>query len=724
MSPKDTEDNAHNDSPPAKGVNRREFLRRLGITGGGIVVFSPFGPKASWAQRRRTLSRSGFLSANVPTDFNAFLRISVDNRVTCLTGKVEMGQGVITSLPQMLAEELDVPYESVDIILGDTDLCPWDAGTFGSLTTPYFGTFLREAAAEAKGVLKELAAERFNCPVSQVETKDGTIFNKKNPSAKATYGELTQGKIIERHLDEIPLLKKPDQFTIVGTPRLSRDVEDKVTGRAKYAGDIRLPGMLYARILRPPAHGARLKSADTTEAEKIKGVKVIRDRRLIAVLHEFPDVAEEALEKVRAEYDLPEPAVDNTSIFKHLEKSAPSGEVFKAKGSLEAGRKLSAKNFKAAYLNHYVAHAPMETHTAVVQIKGNKATAWVSTQTPFWAKRDVARALRFPSENVRVITPFLGGGFGGKTSNQQAVEAARLAKLTGRPVQVAWSRKEEFFYDNFRPAAVIKVESGLDLSNRIAYWDYDNYFAGTRSSQPVYDIPHLRVMFRGGWMRAGRAHPFRVGAWRGPGSNTNVFAMESQVDLMAEAAGLDPLEFRLKNLKDKRMRRVLLAVSEKFGHSFAKAPSEKGYGLACSDYHGTYVAAAAQVSVDKKTGRVQAERVVLAQDMGQIINPAGAEAQIEGCITMGLGYCFTEEIRFKGGQVLDENFDTYKIPRFSWLPKIETVLIDNPTMDPQGCGEPPITVMGAVMANAVYDAIGVRLFELPMTPARVKKALG
>jgi CO/xanthine dehydrogenase Mo-binding subunit len=200
--------------------------------------------------------------------------------------------------------------------------------------------------------------------------------------------------------------------------------------------------------------------------------------------------------------------------------------------------------------------------------------------------------------------------------------------------------------------------------------------------------------------------------------------MESQVDLMAEAAGLDPMEFRLKNLKDKRMRRVLLAVSEKFGHTFAKAPSKKGYGLACSDYHGTYVAAAAQVSVDKKTGRIQAERVVLAQDMGLIINPAGAEAQIQGCITMGLGYCFTEEIRFKGGQVLDENFDTYELPRFSWLPKIETVLIDNPAMDPQGGGEPPITVMGAVMANAVYDAIGVRLFELPMTPARVKKALG
>jgi CO/xanthine dehydrogenase Mo-binding subunit len=324
---------------------------------------------------------------------------------------------------------------------------------------------------------------------------------------------------------------------------------------------------------------------------------------------------------------------------------------------------------------------------------------------------------------VQVITPFVGGGFGGKTRNQQVIEAARLAKMAGRPVQVAWSRKEEFFYDTFRPAAVIKVKSGLDHKNRIAFWDYDNYFAGTRSSHPFYDIPHHRVVSRGGWMGGAGAHPFAVGAWRGPGSNTNVFAMESQMDIMAEGAGVDPLQFRLNHLTDKRMQRVLRTAADQFARPFTKAPTKRGYGIACTDYRGTYLATMAEVEVDKKTGYVKVKRVVCAQDMGEVINPEGARLQIEGCITMGLGYVLSEEVRFEGGKILDENFDTYALPRFSWLPKIETVLIDNPDMPPQGGGEPAITAMGAVIANAVYDATGVRLFELPMTPERIKSAM-
>jgi len=359
-----------------------------------------------------------------------------------------------------------------------------------------------------------------------------------------------------------------------------------------------------------------------------------------------------------------------------------------------------------------------------VQIEGQTATVWASTQTPFWAQREVARTLGLATGDVRVITPFVGGGFGGKTRNQQVIEAARLARLAGKPVQVAWTRKEEFFYDTFRPAAVIKVGSGLARNQRIVFWDYDNYFAGSRSSQLFYDIPNHKVAARGGWMGGGgQAHPFRVGAWRAPGSNSNVFAMESQIDIMAQSAGADPLTFRLAHLTDQRMRRVLLAAADKFGHRFAAAPAKKGVGIACADYKSTYVATMAEVSVDKKSGTIRVERVVCALDMGEVINPAGARLQIEGCITMGLGYALREEIRFEGGKILAENFDTYELPRFSWLPKIETVLLDNPSMPPQGCGEPAITPMGAVIANAVYDAVGVRMFELPMTPARIKKAI-
>jgi len=691
-------------------ISRREFFKRMGLLSGGIVVYISLDDPSSWAQQ--------------PTDINAFLRIGADGRVTCFSGKIEMGQGIVTSLAQMLGDELGVPLTSVDMVMGDTSLCPSDMGTFGSLSTKTFGVALRRAAAEARAVLIQMAAEHLQISSERLIVKDGEVIDSHNPDKKVTYARLTRGKRIERHLKESISTQDSSQHTISGKAVGRTDAKQKVTGEARYTGDIRLPDMLYAKILRPPVHGARLKSVDTGDANKVKGVQVIQDNDLIAVLHKYPDEAEKALEMVQAEYELPEPKVDNSTIFEHLLDSAPPREGVAESGNLEEGRKLATKTFESAYLNHYVAHAPIETHTAVVDIEGSKATVWASTQTPFWAQKEVARTLGFSSRDVRVITPFVGGGYGGKTRNQQVIEAARLAKLSGRPVQVAWSRKEEFFYDTFRPAAVIKVKSGLDNENRIVYWDYENYFAGPRSSRPFYDIPHHRVLSRGGWMGGSQAHPFGVGAWRGPGSNTNVFAMESQIDIMAQAIGMDPLEFRLNNLTDKRMQRVLRAAAERSGRPFIKAPTGRGYGLACTDYKGTYVVTIAEVKVDEKTGNVQVERVVCAQDMGEVINPEGAKLQIEGCITMGLGYVLSEEIRFKGGRILDENFDTYELPRFSWLPKIETILIDNPEMAPQGCGEPAITPMGAVIANAIFDATGVRLFELPMTPERITIALG
>jgi isoquinoline 1-oxidoreductase len=696
--------------PSSYPVTRRGFLKRLGMLGGGIVVYVSAGDILSWA---RQLS-----------DFNAFFRIGADGRIACFTGKIEMGQGVITSLAQMLADELVVPLASVDMVMGDTLLCPYDRGTFGSLTTPYFGATLRQAAAEARSALIQMAAEKLKVPSSQLTVKDGQVSDLKNPTLKVTYAQLTGGKIIERHLKQSAALLPASRHTVSGKATGRMDARQKVTGEARFSGDIRLPGMLYAKILRPPAHDAVLKSINLEPAKKIKGVKVIRDGDLIAALHIYPEDAQKALDKIKVEWEQPQPKVDHNTIFEHLINSAPPAENITSKGSIQTGRDLAEQEFEVAYLNHYVAHAPMEPHTAVVQIEGRKATVWASTQTPFWAQQEVARTLRHSQQDVRVITPFVGGGFGGKTRNQQVIEAARLARLARKPVQVAWTRKEEFFYDTFRPAAVIKVRSGLDRNHRIAFWDYDNYFAGSRSSKPFYDIPHQRVAARGGWMGGSRrAHPFPVGAWRGPGSNTNVFAMESQIDIMAAAAGMDPLTFRLNHLTDERMRNVLNAAAEKFGHRFARAPSRRGFGLACTDYKGTYVATIAAVKVDMESGVVQVQRVVCAQDTGEVINPDGVRQQIEGCITMGLGYVISEEIRFRGGKILDENFDTYELPRFSWLPEIETVLVDNPTIPPQGCGEPAITPMGAVIANAVYDAIGVRLYELPMTPARIKMAI-
>ena len=696
-------------------VTRREFLK---IGGSGIFVFFTLGPSALLAQGHSS-SRPG-----LPDDFNAFLRIGEDGSVSCFTGKIEMGQGVVTSLAQMLADELDVSLDTVRMVMGDTDLCPWDMGTFGSRTTRFFGPPLREAGAQARSVLLELAAERLDAPVESLRTENGVVFHAKNEEARVSYAELTRGKRIERRVSGPVSVKKPSEFKIMGTPVTRTDALDKVTGKTKYAGDVRVEGMVYAKVLRPPAHGAKLVRVDVSRAEEVEGVQIVRDGDLVAVLHRYPDVAEWALARVEADFLVPESDLHEDNIHDHLLKVAPAGEEVAREGDLEAGESEIKDVVEATYLDGYVAHAPIEPHTALVVPEGDRATVWPSSQTPFRAKEDAAAALGVPADRVRVISPYVGGGFGGKTRNLQVEQAARLAKLGGKPVQVAWSREEEFFYDTFRPAAVVKVRAGIDDAGSIGLWDYRVYFAGQRGSEHFYDIPHHRTLaHNSSWVGPPGSHPFLTGAWRAPSNNTNTFARESHVDILAAKAGTDPLEFRLRHLKDEKMRRVLEAAAGKFGWRAAPAPSGRGFGVACGIDAGTYVATMAEVEVDAETGRVKVKRVVCAQDMGLAVNPQGAAIQMEGCVTMGLGYALAETVRFKGGKVLDANFDTYEIPRFSWLPAIETVVLDRKESAPQGGGEPAIVTMGGVLANAVFDASGARVFRMPMTPARIKEAM-
>jgi isoquinoline 1-oxidoreductase len=694
-------------------MTRREVLQLLG---GGIVILFTGGEVLA----QRSGGRRGGSGQGLPEDFNAFLRIGEDGKVTCFTGKIEMGQGPITSLAQELADELDVSLDSVQMVMGDTDLCPWDMGTFGSMTTRFFGPALRAAGAEARAVLLELAAEQLGKPVEQLVVEDGVVFDRANRDARVSYAQLAKGKQIARHAKAT--LKRPAEFKLIGKPTTRRDALAKVTGAAKYAADIQPPGMLYAKILRPPAHGATLKSVDVSGAKEVKGAQVVRDGDLVAVLHEHPDEAERALSRIKAEFEPSALSVDDASIFDHLLAATDGGEEVARGGDLKQGEAHAAQLFENTYLNSYVAHAPIEPHAAVVQIEGGKATVWASTQTPFSARDEVAEALGCSQEEVRVISPFVGGGFGGKSRNLQVVEAARLAKLTGRPVQVAWSRAEEFHDDSFRPAAVVKIRSGLTTEGRVSFWDYHVYYAGSRGAELFYDFPnHLTVAHGSGW--GGGPHPFATGAWRAPGNNTNTFARESQIDLMAAKAGADPVEFRLKHLRDEKMRGVLTAAAGKFGWTSARPAAGRGCGVALGIDSGTYVATMAEVEVDESTGAVKVRRVVAAQNMGLVVNPEGARIQMEGCITMGLGYALTEEVHFRGGEILDRNFGTYQLPRFSWLPQIETLLVEDRNADPQGGGEPAIITMGAVVANAICGATGARLLQLPMTPRRIVEAL-
>jgi len=692
-------------------LDRREFIRILGP--GVYVLF--------WANDFIFAQQPG--ARGYPEDFNAYLRIGEDGRVTCFSGKIEMGQGIIASLAQMLAEELEVPYESVSMVMGDTKLCPWDAGTNGSRSIKYFGPAVRAAGAEAREVLIELAAERLQIPRERLTAKDGVVFDRTSPGTKVGYGLLAKGKTIERHLAQKPSLKPPSAFNVCGKSLPRADFEDKVTGKAQFAGDIRLPGMLYGKVLRPPAHDARLKEVRADAAKEVKEARVLQEGDFVGVVHPLPDMAERALALLKPVYEIPEATVDNGNIYGHLSGADARDNVIEQKGDLEEGVRMAALRFEESYFTPYVAHAATETHSAVADVQEDSATVWVGTQRPFGANEEIARAIGLGADKVRVITPFVGGGFGGKSQVGQAVQAARLSKMTGRPVQVVWSREEEFFYDTFQPAAVVKIASGLNASNRITFWDYHVLFAGERSSQNIYDVPNVKTVSRGSSFGGAGPHPFGTGAWRGPGSNTNIFARESHIDIMAAKAGMDPLEFRLRNLADKRMIRVVEAAAGKFGWKPGKAPGGRGQGMVCLDYLGTYVAAMAQIRVEKTSGRIRVDRIVHAQDMGPVINPAGARMQIEGAITMGLGYCLSEEIHFKGGAIESLDFGSYQIPRLSWVPVIESVLVDNTEIAPSGCGEPPIVGMGAMIANALFDATGIRMNQLPLVPQKVKAKL-
>ena len=698
-------------------MKRRDFLKATGATG----LFILFRAEALAAPTLVPNRPAGY-----PQDFNAYLRIGPDGRVGCFVGKVEMGQGNMTALAMLAAEELDVPLDRVDMLMGDTDLCPWDGGTGGSLSMWQFGPVLRAAGAEARAVLLQLAGEQFQVAPDRLEVQAGVVTVKGDPARQVTYGQLVQGRRIERHLADAKPKPVP-AYTLVGKAAPRKDALEKVSGAARYSADQQLPGTLHACIVRPPAHGATLKSADTAAAERLAGVRVIRDGNLVAVLHEFPDQARRALELVKASFEGTPPALDDRTIYRHLAGQAATARVGVQEGDLKAGEARAVTLVEAEYLNAYVAHAALEPHSAVARWQDGRMTVWAGVQAPFRVKAQVAEALGLPAEKVRIITPHIGGAFGGKSAGPHAVEAARLALKAGVPVQVVRDRREEFFLDTFRPAAVVRIRSGLDPAGRISFWDCTVAGTSDREAEIGYDLPAKRFASTGdsgdtGTTAAG-LHPFPTGAWRAPAANTNVFARESHMDVLAARAKVDPLAFRLRHLGDKRVIRVLQAAAERFGWVAGAAPSGRGMGVACGSWRGTLVAAMAEVAVDRGTGQVRVKRVVLAQDMGLVVNPDGARQQMEGAVTMGLGYALSEGVRFKDGRILDENFDSYRLPRFSWLPAIETVLVANPDLQAQGGGEPPIVCMGAVLANAVFDAVGARMYELPMTPERILAAL-
>lgn len=691
-------------------MDRRDFMKRIGT---GLVVAFSVGS---------TPLKAGLRQDEDP-GFNAYLRIGEDGKVTLFTGKIEMGQGPITSLPMELADELDVRLEDVDILMGDTDLCPWDEGTYGSLSTRVFGQVMRSAAAKARAILIKMAAGELSLERGQLEVIDGMVRSREDHNKKISYAQLTKGKkILETEIGDVPM-KKASEFKIMGKPRFRVDSVEKVNGEARYAGDIQLPGMLTARILRPPSLGARLLAVDTSEAEGMEGVTLVKDGDFVAVLHPTRHMASKAIESIKAEWEEEAVELNHETLFDHILEIATESRELASEGQLLQGKSAAVQHIESTFKDPYIAHSPIENHTATALMENGKMKVWASCQTPYPTRDDIAETVGMDPKDVQLLPVFVGGGFGGKIYNPQATEVARLVKLTGKPVQLVFSREEEFMYDRLRPAAVVKINAGLNEAGRISYWDYAVHQGGGREAAHFYDIPHSRTRSLGA-PRGTMGHPFFTGAWRAPSVNTNTFARESQMDILAVAAGVDPVEFRLRHLEhDPRMANVLKTGAEKFGWTPAKGPSGRGYGFALGIDVGTYVVVFVEAEVDKNTGYVQVKRALCCQDMGMIVNPQGATLQAEGCMLMGLGYALREEIQFEGRKMLSRNYDSYAITQFNMAPELDVVLMDSPHDVPHGGGEPPIVCVGGAVANAVFDATGARVFRQPLTPERVKQAI-
>jgi CO/xanthine dehydrogenase Mo-binding subunit len=692
-------------------MRRRFFLQAT--TAGALTFFftTPVGSAPVVPTRPGTY----------PEDFNAYLKISADGRVGCFVGKTELGQGAMTVLAMLVAEELEVDPAQVDMLLGDTDLCPWDMATGGSLTMWHTAPVIRGAAAEARAVLLGMASKTLGAPAADLALKDGAIWVKATPKRRTTFGELVKGRKMERHLGKVKL-KPLSECTVIGRRIPRKDALAKITGAAKYAGDLRLPGTLHACVLRPPAHGLKLATADTAAAERVPGVRIVRDGTFLAVLHPQPDTARTALALVKGTFEGAELDVDDGRIYQYLvDKAAPGQRVMISRGDLAAGEKRAATVVEGEYRNAYESHATLEPHTSIAKWEEGRMTVWASTQSPFVLRDAVAEALKLGQDKVRIIAQFVGGGFGGKLAGPEAVEAARIARqVPGVPIQVAWNREEDLFLDSYRPAAVVKIRCGLDAGRgAITFWD--NIVAGVSQGEAefVYDMQTNRYQAPA----VPDLHPLKIGAWRAPNAHTNAFARESQLDALAAKAGLDPVTLRRRLANDARLLRLLDLALETFGWEPAPGPTGRGIGLACGAWRQALVVAVAQVAVDKATGKVRVERFLEAVDVGLVVNPDGARQQVEGAITMCIGQALSEEIRFKGGRILDKNFDTYLLPRFSAIPRIQVVFVDNATMATQGIGEPPVVPVAAALANAVFDATGARVTHVPFTPERVLEAL-
>lgn len=691
-------------------VDRREFIK---LFSGGIAIV--FTLKSAFAQESggRQAGEAGRRGANqaLPKEIGGWLHISEDGAVTVFTGKVEVGQDIRTSLAQVVAEELRVPVASITVVMGDTDRTPYDMGTFGSRTTPTMAPQLRKAAAAARELLIDLAAEQTKAERTALTADDGKIINTKTRQS-LSYGQLTRGQKLSKQIsDDVPTTP-PNQWKVAGQSTPKVDGRAFVTGKHQYASDIKRPGMLHGKMVRPSAFNAKLISADTKAAEAMAGVTVIKDGDFIGVTAPDAALAAQAAKSIKAEWQAAaQPS--SRELFDYLkshktEAQGYEGNSATTRGSVADGLAAADKKLQQTYTVAYIAHAPLEPRAAVAEWQDGKLTVWTGTQRPFGVRTELAEAFHMPEERVRVIMPDTGSGYGGKHTGDAAIEAARLAKATGKPVKIVWTREEEFTWAYFRPAGVIDISSGARNDGTVTAWEFHNINSGPSGIQHKYEFANQKIVFHPA------QSPLRQGSYRGLAATANHFARETHMDEMARSLKMDPLDFRLKNLKDERQRAVLEAAARAFGWGKTKSSPDHGVGISCGFEKGGYVATCAEVAVDRQTRKVKIVRVTEAFECGAVVNPDHLKNQIEGAIVMAIGGALFEAIEFEDGKILNARFSRYRVPRFSDLPKIEVVLVDRKDLPSAGAGETPIVGLAPAVGSAIFDATGQRLRSLPM----------
>jgi isoquinoline 1-oxidoreductase len=698
--------------------DRRDFIKTFGL---GILFVVPL--TRAFSQQQGESGRRGF-NEDLPNNIGAWIHIDEKGVVTAFTGKVEFGQNIRTSLTQAVAEELHVPVESVRIVMGDTELVPFDMGTFGSRTTPTMAPQLRKAAAAAREMLIAMAAEQLKLPPSDLRIVDAVFVNH-DKSKTLTLAEVAKGRKLVKVIPEDIAITKAVDWTIAGKSLTKIDAGDFVTGKHRYTSDIKREGMLYGRIVRPTTLNATLRSANTKAAEAISGVKVVVDGNFIGVAAPDQQTAARAASLIAVDWQSTAQS-SNGELFDLLRKPAPaperrggggegSGRGSRPQGSIADGLAMADKKLAQTYTVEYIAHAPLEPRAAVAEWNGDKLTVWTGTQRPFGVRGELSEAFHISEDKVRVIVPDTGSGYGGKHTGECAVEAARLARAAGKPVKLVWTREEEFTWAYFRPAGVIDIKSGVKSDGTITAWEFHNYNSGSAGIQIKYDIPNNDIRFHQS------NSPLRQGSYRGLAATANHFARESHMDELADAVKMDPLQFRLKNIKDERLRDVLQAAGKAFGWEKMKPVSGYGFGLACGFEKGGYVATCAEVAIekeprDKNKARVRIVRVVEAFECGAVVNPRHLKNQIEGAIVQAVGGALFEAIRFENGKILNSHFADYRLPRFGDTPLIEVVLVDRKDLPSAGAGETPIVGLAPAVGNAIFNATGIRLRSLPLAP--------